>query len=58
MSNNYKSQIAYLENDLYKRHDNRVFNNTNNIYKHINQYATDAFNNYKITNSICKESIL
>ena len=30
-SNNYKSQIAYLENNLYNRPDNIKFNNTNNI---------------------------
>ena len=48
ISNNYKSQIAYVENNLYKKQDSRTFNNTNNIYKHINQYSTDVFNNYKI----------
>ena len=45
VSNNYKSQIAYVENNLYKRSDNRT---PNNIYKHINQYPTDVFNSYKI----------
>ena len=48
MSNNYKSQIAYVENNLYKKQDNRTFSNTNNIYKRINQYSTDSNNNYKI----------
>ena len=48
ISNNYKSQIDYIENNLYKKQDNRTFNNTNNIYKHINQYSTDINNNYKI----------
>ena len=33
---------------MYKRSDNRIFNNTNDTYKHINQYSTDVFNNYKI----------
>ena len=51
VSNNYKSQIGYVENDLYKKQGNRTFNNTNNIYKHINQYSTDVFNNYKIKNT-------
>ena len=37
-----------VENKLYKRSDNRVFNNTNSKYKHMNQYSTDAFKNYKI----------
>ena len=48
ITNNYKSQIAYVENNLYKKQDSRTFNNTNNIYKHINQYSTDVFKNYKI----------
>ena len=38
--NSYKSQIAYVENNQYKRFDNRVFNNTNKVCKHINQYPT------------------
>ena len=32
----------------YKKQDSRTSNNTNNIYKHINQYPTDVFNNYKV----------
>ena len=48
ISNNYKSQIDYIVNNLYKKQDNRRFNNTNNIYKGINQYSTDINNNYKI----------
>ena len=48
IGNSYKSQIAYVGNSLYKRLDNSTFNNTGNIYKHINQYTTDVFNNYKI----------
>ena len=47
-SNNCKSQIGYVENNLYKRPDNRISNNTNTMYKHINQYSTDATHNYKI----------
>ena len=31
MSNNYKQQTAYVENNLYERYDDRTFNNTNNI---------------------------
>ena len=27
---------------------NRTFNDTGNIYKHIKQYSTDSFYNYKI----------
>ena len=48
ISNSYKPQIAYVGNNLYKISDNRVFNTTNNIYKHIDQYPTDVLNNYKI----------
>ena len=48
VSNNYKSQIAYVENNLYKKQDNRTFNVLNNITKRINQYSTDINNNYKI----------
>ena len=48
VSNNYKPQIVYVENNMYKRSDNRTFNNTSNIHKHMNTYSTDVFNNYKI----------
>ena len=47
-SNNYKSQVGYVGSNLYKRYDNRTFNNTNTIYKHISQYSTDVFDNSKI----------
>ena len=48
VSNNYKSHIGYVENNLYKEQDNRTFNGTSNIYKHINQYSTDVFNSHKV----------
>ena len=48
VSNNYKSHIGYVENNLHKKQDNRTFSNTNNIHKHINQYTTDVFTSYKI----------
>ena len=48
ITNIYKSHIGYVENNLYKKQDNRTFNSTNNIYKHINQYATDVFNSYRV----------
>ena len=48
VSNTYKSQIAYVANNRYKRYDNRTLTITNSIFKHTNQYSTDAFNNYKI----------
>ena len=36
----HKSQIAYVENNLFKGSDNKTFNNTDNIYNHINQYKS------------------
>ena len=48
-SNNYKSQVAYVENNSYKRSDNISYNNTDNISKHINQYTTDVVNRFKIS---------
>ena len=39
--------MAYVENNLHKRFGNRTFNDTDNIYKHISQYSTDVFHNYK-----------
>ena len=48
ITNNHKSQIGYIENNLYKKYDNRIFNNTNNIHKHINLHSNDVTNNYKI----------
>ena len=47
INNSCKSQIAYVENNLCKRYDNKMFNNTNNTCEHINQYSTDI-NNYNI----------
>ena len=35
IGNNYKPQVAYVENTIYKRSGNRPFNNTNNIHIHI-----------------------
>ena len=48
ITNNYKSHIGYVENNLNKKQDSKTFNDTNKLYKHINQYSTDVFNNYKI----------
>ena len=48
ISNNYKTQIDYIGNNLYKKQDNRIFNNTNDITKHINNYSNGATNNCKI----------
>ena len=43
VSNHYKSQVGYVENNLYNRYGNRTVNNTVNICKHINQSSTDSF---------------
>ena len=54
VGSNYKSQIAYVEHNLYKRFGNIMFNSTNNMYKYINQYSTDVTDNYnssKINNA-------
>ena len=40
--------IIYIYIYIYIRSDNRTFNNTGNIYKHINQYSTDVLNNYNL----------
>ena len=37
----------YTEHNLYTKYHIRVFNNTNNISKHIHNYSTDTTNNYK-----------
>ena len=33
---------------MYKKYDNRIFNNTHNITKHINNSSNDVTNSYKI----------
>ena len=48
ISSNYKSQIAYVGNNLCKRSDNIIFNDTSNTHNHTNQYSTDVTNNCKI----------
>ena len=48
ISNNYESQVGYIGNNIYKKYVNRIFNNTNNITKHINNYSNDVTNNYKM----------
>ena len=32
---------------MYKKYDNRIFNNTHNITKHINNSSNDVTNSYK-----------
>jgi len=47
-STSYRTVLDYVENNLYKRYDNRTFNNTSNVYKNINQHNTEVVNTYKI----------
>jgi len=48
ITNILRSSYDNVEHNLYKKYDNRTFNNTNNTYKHINNYNNDVTNNYKI----------
>ena len=45
ITNVFRSNNDYTGNNLYKKYDNRTFNNTNNITKHINNYSNDVTNN-------------
>ena len=59
ISNKYTSQNAYVENNLYKRSGNILFNNTNNISNIINQYTTDVVNKYTVNKvSTLKKGVL
>ena len=44
----FRSNNDFVEHNVYKKYDNRTFNNTNNITKHINNHSNDVINNYKI----------
>ena len=48
ISNNYKSQIVYVEHNLHKRYYNITFNKTNNMSKTIHKYTAGVVNIYKI----------
>ena len=50
--------ITVIENNVYNKYDNRIFNITNNITKHMNNHSNDPTNNYKINNKQCKERLL
>ena len=47
-STNYRTALDYVENNFYKKYDNRTFNNTNNVYKNIKAFNTEVVNTYKI----------
>ena len=44
----FRSDNGYIENNVYTKYDNIIFNNTINITKHINNHSDDATNNYKV----------
>ena len=44
----FRSNNDYIEHNVYKKYDNRTFNNTNNVTRHINNHSNGATNNYKI----------
>ena len=48
ITNAFRSNSDYIENNLYKKYDYRTSNNTNNMTKHINNYSDDVTNNYTI----------
>ena len=48
ITNVFRHNNDYIENNLYKKYDNRTVNNTNNITKHINNHSNDVTNNYRI----------
>ena len=54
ITNVFRSNSDYIGNNVYKRYDNRTFNNTNGITKHINSHSNDVTNNSKIdkTNNV------
>ena len=43
-----RSNNDYVENNAYKKYDNRTFNNTNEITKHSSNHSNDVANNCKI----------
>ena len=48
LTNVFRNNNNYTENNLYKKYDNRTFNTAEDITKHINNYSNDITNNYKI----------
>ena len=43
---------GYIENNVYNKYDNIIFNNTNNTTKHINNHINDVTNNNNKINKI------
>ena len=48
VTNAFRSNNDYIENNLHTKYDNRTFSNINSITKHINNYSNDVANTYKI----------
>ena len=45
---NIRNSYDNVEHNIYKKYDNRVFNNTTNNFKRTNNYSNDITSNYKI----------
>ena len=48
ITNVFRSNNGYIEHNVYKKYDNRTFNNTNTITKHTNNHSNDVTNNFKV----------
>ena len=57
VTNVFRSNNDYIENKSHKKYDNRTFNKTENVTKHIHNYSNNVTKKYKI-NKICKENVL
>ena len=44
----FRSNSDYIGNNVCKEYDNRIFNNTNNITKHVNDHSNDVTNSHKV----------
>ena len=44
----FRTNNGYIENNLYKKYDNRAFNATGNITKPINKYSNGITDKYKV----------
>ena len=57
ITNVFRSSSDYTGNDLYKKCDNRTFNKTENVTKHINNYSYGITNNYIVKDKQCKGNV-
>ena len=54
IANVFRSNSDYIVHILYKKYDNRTFNKTENIIKHVNNYSNDVTNSDNIKNNVKK----